>query len=156
MTDLPQGTKSLTWTRCPSLICLVPEGSFKQPARVDSKNGTRSNMDLCSALHVANHITLPLDERSSLQVRELMRQAKSMLQHLLLASGAEQHVEEPAKVADDVEERDPTCVICMDEPGTMTFLPCGHAVVCSGCSKLVMASGGLCPMCREGILQVSS
>ena len=85
-----------------------------------------------------------------------MRHAKSTLQHLLLACGAEEHVEESAKVVDDVEDRDQTCIICMDAPRSINFWPCGHAVVCSGCSKLVMASGGLCPMCREGILQVSS
>ena len=85
-----------------------------------------------------------------------MRHAKSTLQHLLLACGAEQHAEESAKVTDDVEECDQTCIVCMDAPRIMTFLPCGHAVVCPDCSKLVMASGGLCPMCREGVLQVSS
>ena len=82
-----------------------------------------------------------------------MRRAKSTLQHLLLVSRGEEQAEESAKNAIDLEDYDSTCIICMDAPRKVVFVPCGHVVVCTECSKLVVASGGLCPMCRECIVQ---
>lgn len=83
------------------------------------------------------------------QARELMRQAMYTLQHLLLISGAEQQAEESSKKAAELEDRDFTCIICMDAPREVAFLRCGHVEVCTGCSKLVLASDALCLMCRE-------
>ena len=85
-----------------------------------------------------------------------MRRAKSTLQHLLLVSGGEEQAEESAKNAVDLEDHDETCIICMDAPREVVFRPCGHNVVCTDCSKLVMASGGLCPMCRDCVVQAST
>ena len=78
-----------------------------------------------------------------------MRQAKSVLQHLQLHNAANA---EPGCYANDelgLEDHDHTCIICLDAPRSVVFLPCKHFVVCTACSKLVMASGALCPICRE-------
>lgn len=86
-----------------------------------------------------------------MQLREQMRQAKSALQHLLLDNRANA---DPGGYADDelgLEDHDHACIICLDAPRSMIFWPCKHVVVCTACSKLVMASGALCPMCREVI-----
>ena len=91
------------------------------------------------------------------QVREQMRQAKSTLQILLQRSGPEISADHLAKPAIELEDQDHTCIICMDAPRSgVAFLPCGHAVVCPDCSRLVMASNALCPMCREPIQQISA
>lgn len=39
------------------------------------------------------------------------------------------------------------CVICMDEPSKIIFLPCGHLCCCPNCDESV----DLCPMCRATI-----
>lgn len=39
------------------------------------------------------------------------------------------------------------CVVCMDNPRTMTFVPCGHYCVCAACAKTLEAKK-VCPMCR--------
>jgi hypothetical protein len=33
------------------------------------------------------------------------------------------------------------CVICMDAPRVMAFVPCGHRCLCVGCSASFVASG---------------
>lgn len=91
----------------------------------------------------------------AMQVRELMRESKLALKHLRQFSGIKDHFEGPVEEAVEQEELDHTCIICMDAPRIIAFLPCGHAVVCTGCSKLVMASGALCPMCRKHIATCS-
>ncbi len=80
-----------------------------------------------------------------------MREIKSAAQDLRLRHSLRDPFEGPAVVDDEPEDHDHTCIICMDAPRTRAFAPCGHAVVCMDCSKLVMASGSLCPMCREHI-----
>jgi len=55
------------------------------------------------------------------------------------------------------EDADRLCVVCLAEPKTFVFTPCGHMCVCSDCADLVLASNRLCPMCRnpsEGKLRV--
>ncbi len=93
---------------------------------------------------------------AGMQVREQMRTAKSTLQHLLRHDPSEVGAEYFSESCVELDDRDQTCIICMDAPRSVAFLPCGHAVVCTGCSKLVMASGSLCPMCRERILHLSA
>ena len=39
------------------------------------------------------------------------------------------------------------CKICEDNPVTITFVPCGHLVVCESCALGLL----MCPMCRKGI-----
>lgn len=41
---------------------------------------------------------------------------------------------------------DPTCVICMDAPKALVFVPCGHYCSCASC---VTGLKNKCPMCRE-------
>jgi hypothetical protein len=53
------------------------------------------------------------------------------------------------------------CVVCLDAPRSVVLMPCRHAVLCQGCSQLMLqqarreVAGGLprCPMCREQVHQ---
>jgi hypothetical protein len=53
------------------------------------------------------------------------------------------------------------CVVCLDAPRSVVLMPCKHAVLCQGCSQLMLqqarreVAGGLsrCPMCREQVHQ---
>lgn len=48
------------------------------------------------------------------------------------------------------EDKDSTeCMICMDEPKSMVFYPCGHYYCCESCSSRVKK----CPICRQAITQ---
>lgn len=39
------------------------------------------------------------------------------------------------------------CKTCMEKNAEVTFLPCGHFIVCEACSKKV----NKCPICRKSI-----
>ena len=43
-----------------------------------------------------------------------------------------------------------TCKICMDDESNMLFLPCGHLVTCSECSKTVSK----CCICKKTIKRI--
>lgn len=40
-----------------------------------------------------------------------------------------------------------SCVVCLDNPQSVLFKPCGHNVVCSGCGVQLK----LCPICKSRI-----
>jgi len=44
-------------------------------------------------------------------------------------------------------DKDRFCKICEENPVTITFVPCGHLVVCESCALGLL----MCPMCRKGI-----
>jgi len=45
-----------------------------------------------------------------------------------------------------------TCVVCMDNPAEIAFIPCGHKKTCQKCSEAIMkTSKKQCPVCRKGI-----
>jgi hypothetical protein len=44
-----------------------------------------------------------------------------------------------------------TCVICLDNPVTITFIPCGHRKTCKECCEKLAESGTTCPICRQVI-----
>ena len=60
-------------------------------------------------------------------------------------------LEEPGPSAPPVDEQftEYECVICMSEPCTVVFLPCGHACACVSCCGTLAT----CPMCRGEILK---
>ena len=47
------------------------------------------------------------------------------------------------------------CVVCMDGPAQVVFVPCGHACCCSLCAQRLAEAGTLvhCPLCRATICQ---
>ena len=52
--------------------------------------------------------------------------------------------------ATDVFKDDACCVVCMDQPRTHIFGPCGHHCVCSDCGEAIMNTAARsCPICRE-------
>jgi len=48
-------------------------------------------------------------------------------------------------------EESKQCVICMDLPAEIAFIPCGHKKTCLGCSKTLMKGKSPCPICRNPI-----
>ena len=57
-------------------------------------------------------------------------------------------VVQPALAAPETECE--CCVVCMHQPRTHIFGPCGHHCVCSACGEAVMQSSERkCPICRE-------
>lgn len=49
---------------------------------------------------------------------------------------------------------DTTCVVCLDKSATHAFVPCGHKVVCQGCSKAYTGTGMECAVCRREVTSV--
>jgi hypothetical protein len=60
--------------------------------------------------------------------------------------GAASEPVEPIKPAAEPVESD-LCVVCLDGPRQMAYIPCGHHCTCGGCSDL-----STCPMCREPVV----
>jgi len=48
------------------------------------------------------------------------------------------------------EEKDRSCVVCLDETPNTVILECGHVCVCEGCGKLLED----CPVCRSIVTRV--
>jgi hypothetical protein len=51
----------------------------------------------------------------------------------------------------------PYCCICMSEPSSAIFIPCGHLCICTHCAKPMQTKPAACPLCRQfptGVHQV--
>jgi hypothetical protein len=51
------------------------------------------------------------------------------------------------------------CAICMSEPKTHAFIPCGHHFACEICAMEIFERTGSCPICRQeadDVLQIFS
>lgn len=44
-----------------------------------------------------------------------------------------------------------TCVVCFDKAASQVFFPCGHAKTCLKCTREVVRTTNLCPICRAHI-----
>ena len=61
----------------------------------------------------------------------------------------------PVAAADEVVIPQGACVICYDEPISVTLVHANessHLCVCAGCSDRLKAISAPCPVCREGIV----
>ena len=61
--------------------------------------------------------------------------------------------EEATGSAEQAEQEDAVCVVCMDMPNTHAFVPCGHRCVCAECSEPILHSTAKCPVCRADVTQ---
>ncbi|CAK9083470.1 unnamed protein product [Durusdinium trenchii] len=60
---------------------------------------------------------------------------------------------EPSEAQEPLERRDQReCAICMEEPATTVFVPCGHMAACRTCGERF--SKKPCPVCRKKIKRV--
>ncbi len=58
----------------------------------------------------------------------------------------------PAAAPPPPVEEQPACLICMSNPPTHAFIPCGHKQVCGTCAADASIVQGLkqkCPVCRQ-------
>jgi len=63
----------------------------------------------------------------------------------------------PASAGDrpSIDEEEQVCVICLAQPKTHAFVPCGHRCVCQGCGEEMMNSEhAACPICRAKVTQM--
>ncbi len=86
-----------------------------------------------------------------MQVREQMRTSKETLQKLtpLAAAAAKAVAAAGGQPADEAD--DDACIICLDQPASVTFHPCSHCVTCPACAKLVAQRDQPCPLCRSPV-----
>lgn len=59
----------------------------------------------------------------------------------------EKKQEEKEEDSDSEHDGEEECIICMDGPPKMVFVPCGHLITCTKCSKQVKT----CPTCRQDV-----
>lgn len=82
-----------------------------------------------------------------------MRSSKEALQKA--GPGAAAVARSDSKQESNVsEEDDEACVICLDQPATVTFQPCGHVVTCAVCAMMVTHAEQPCPVCRSPVTSV--
>ncbi len=51
--------------------------------------------------------------------------------------------------AQEAVDEDTLCVVCMETERNTVMVPCGHLVLCEGCSKGIT----VCPMCRDEVVE---
>ena len=88
------------------------------------------------------------------QVREHMRTSKEALQKLrpIAALVAEAVNKSTSDHEEEEVEEERVCIVCLDQPSSVTFHPCSHSVTCA---QLVMkAEQALCPLCRAPIISL--
>ena len=49
------------------------------------------------------------------------------------------------------DNRDNTCVVCMERPSKTAMVPCGHASYCEECARRLKSTIGKCAVCRTDI-----
>ena len=100
---------------------------------------------------VAGHTSFCEQPHSCKQVRERMRTSKEALQKLRPIVALVAEAVNNSHTSQE-EEDDRACIICLDQPSSVTFQPCSHSVTCASCAKLVMtAKQPLCPLCRARV-----
>merc|ERR1712232_1046042 len=73
---------------------------------------------------------------------------KALYLAVLRTLRASEMIEKPTVLA--LEDIGRQCVVCMDEPSTTAFLPCGHRCTCDQCAlKIMSQTCSLCPICRQ-------
>ena len=83
-------------------------------------------------------------------VREMVsHQNSSMMMSPARSLSTIQPNAQASSMTDD--KSDKMCRICFDRIADTVMVPCGHAIVCDGCSGTV---GDTCPLCRKPIQQI--
>ena len=57
--------------------------------------------------------------------------------------------EEDKKKANNPSKNLGACAICLENPQTHAFVPCGHVCACKECSTRVMTKNKKCPICNK-------
>lgn len=120
------GPPAFVCTNCSKVNRVIIEGAAGDPV-----NNTQRRVSVCSDL-------------TEEQKNRLVRTGSSTFEPM----SGDAHAKE-AEVAV------PQCQVCMDGPGDMVLLPCGHGAICEACAKHIaknMSVGGNhCVRCRSEI-----
>jgi hypothetical protein len=92
------------------------------------------------------------EEMEAIQL--LQQQQQNAVQSAQLEAAASSSSEEAASEdqgpADDESDAH-ACAVCLDNPRSVAFLPCGHVVVCEKCAEDLEARHSDCIVCRTAI-----
>jgi hypothetical protein len=95
------------------------------------------------------------EEMQAIQL--LQQQQQNAVQSVQLAqseaaasSSSEEAASEDQGPADDESDAH-ACAVCLDNPRSVAFLPCGHVVVCEKCAEDLEARHSDCIVCRTAI-----
>jgi len=56
-----------------------------------------------------------------------------------------------SEIANENNNDDRTCVVCLEVIKNVVFLPCKHLCTCSKCALTILKSSNACPICRTKI-----
>lgn len=89
----------------------------------------------------ARTVTCSSDCDSCERAQEAEQRCAALAQMAEEAEKARKHAETMAQSAEDGDEDEGLCVVCMENAADFAFLPCGHRCVCevSRCPKLVLS-----------------
>lgn len=52
------------------------------------------------------------------------------------------------------DDTDYECIVCLDAPPQVIFVPCGHMKTCAACAEKLMKRHSECPLCRTHIMKL--
>ena len=88
-------------------------------------------------------------ERSIIEARDLQEQLDQEAARVAAIDNDLAHSCDTVATTSSDDEK--LCVVCLDQPREVFFIPCGHICTCEACGNLLRNSGtadGLCPLCR--------
>ena len=127
--------------KCSNMSHFLCDGCFRSNVTNQLASEYRSSFDLHDSNIVCKYC-LPTSSAYSRQ---------QLVCHVTDAQ-FNQYIEVKQQVIDakkkEAETEASLCAICLENPKTHCFVPCGHVCVCSGCAGNSRNFNGKCPMCR--------
>lgn len=115
--------------------------------------GVGSSAFVCSSCSKVNRVVVEDSVRRLSVCQELTDERKNRL--IRTGSTTFESMTGDSRCAKEGDLVVPQCQVCMDGPGDMVLLPCGHGAVCEPCAKHIaknMSVGGNhCVRCRSEI-----
>eukprot|EP01105_Mastigella_eilhardi_P014649 TRINITY_DN3332_c0_g1_i1.p1 TRINITY_DN3332_c0_g1~~TRINITY_DN3332_c0_g1_i1.p1 ORF type:complete len:511 (-),score=153.27 TRINITY_DN3332_c0_g1_i1:26-1345(-) len=130
-----------------------PPPAAKPPSLSDwlASVGLQKIADTLAANGVEDTATLQLLTEADLTSLGLSLGTRRRLGHLLAAR--QQALQEQQEQQQE-QHFGGCCLVCMDAPRSVCFVPCGHVVSCGMCAQILVARGDPCIVCRTPITAV--
>jgi LSD1 subclass zinc finger protein len=145
-----------TGAKPPSNVLIPPASQATSTLNCASCNSPQSFVKgqsalVCSHCHKINRII----QGDPIQLSIASDAPASETHHLVRTSSTTYHPVGSGVLPRTADPVVPQCQVCMDGPGDMVFLPCGHGAVCESCAKHIAKNlsvgGNHCVKCREEI-----